>query len=90
MPMISASTPSLRNSPFSWTTQIGLAAGFSAAHAILAFSCAAADAVRLQQRLTKTRNSDALIFFDKSLKKRSNLSRNLAGASLEFQVTKRR
>ena len=43
MPMISASTPSFLSSPFSWTTHIGLAAGLSAAHAILVFSCASAE-----------------------------------------------
>src|ERR1043166_10223237 len=43
MPMISASTPCFRNSPFSCTTHIGLAAGLSAAQAILVFSCASAE-----------------------------------------------
>jgi hypothetical protein len=37
IPMISASTPYFLSSPFSWITHIGLAAGLSAAQAILVF-----------------------------------------------------
>jgi hypothetical protein len=54
MPMISASTPSFLSSPFSWTTHIGLAAGLSAAHAILVFSCPRAEKVGKTKKLAQT------------------------------------
>src|SRR5215510_1681844 len=61
MLMISASTPSFFNNPFSWTTQIGLAAGFIPVQPILVFSCALVEneamTMQLMVRTIKKLNS---------------------------------